>query len=40
MKSLYLAGWAITRLLFLFLWAFAQPIGEANVWLKLKWQAA
>jgi hypothetical protein len=34
--GVYLAGWAVTRLLFLFFWTFAKPLGEATVWLKQK----
>lgn len=36
MRTLYLIAWAITRLLFLFFWSFAEPIGELMVWLKGK----
>lgn len=39
-KSLLLIAWAVTRVAFLFFWAFAQPIGEMNVWLKEKYLAA
>lgn len=36
MRAIYLIAWAVTRLLFLALWSFANPIGQANVWLKNK----
>jgi hypothetical protein len=39
-RSVYLIAWGITRLAFLFFWAFALPIGELNVWLKGKYLAA
>lgn len=32
-RILLLVAWGITRLLFLLLWAFAHPVGVANVWL-------
>lgn len=39
MRFFYLVAWGITRLAFLFFWAFALPIGELNVWLKGKYLA-
>ena len=39
MKTLYLAGWFITRFAFLCFWLFAEPLGEANVWFKEKYLA-
>lgn len=39
MRPLYLAAWGVTRLAFLLLWAFAEPIGEINVWLARRVRA-
>lgn len=38
MRSLILVAWVATRVIFLALWVFAEPIGEANVWLAKKWR--
>lgn len=37
MKNIYWLLWAITRVQFIVLWSFAEPIGEASVWLRDKY---
>lgn len=37
MRGVWLTGWLLTRIVFVVLWRIAEPVGEANVWLKQKW---